>query len=186
MRHNGNVAVGIITSVVHDCRINNTSESRLDDFRFPTNFVVNELPAGKQPGKLHIWGSENQPVHTFDKIEDFMKYYTDECQYEELLQQGNKTRSDLSVKRLMPSCGCTPLVAKERQPIEVPFVLSSSESLPILVVVNTKGIISGRNETILIQYEYKGRPFIAIGTVVFDVSPALNLENQECEWTQKG
>ena len=91
----------------------------------------------------------------------------------------NKTRSDLLVKRLKPSCGCTSLSAKDGQPIEVPFVLSPSKSLPILIIVDTKGITGKRNEAILVQYEYRGQSFVAIGTVSFDVIPTPNQESQE-------
>ena len=86
----------------------------------------------------------------------------------------NKTRSNLLINRLAPSCGCTSLSTKDGLPIEVPFVLSPSSPFPVQIVVDTKGIVGKRNEAILVQYEHRGRSFAAVGTVVFDVAPTPN------------
>jgi len=80
IQHNGNPPLGIRTNIVIDnCRINNTLESRLNDFRFPVNFLVNDQSQVNQPPKLHIWGQENKPIRSFDTTLKFMEYYSSEC-----------------------------------------------------------------------------------------------------------
>ena len=74
-------------AVINDCKINDPSGSRLDDFRFPTNFVVHEVFLGNQPTVTHIWGAENKPIRSFDKILEFLEYYSNECMTGELPQE---------------------------------------------------------------------------------------------------
>ena len=113
-----------------------------------------------------------------EKIE-FQTAFPEGSEFQAEFTLENKTRSDLLVKKLKPSCGCTSLSTKDGLPIEVPFVLSPSTSLPILVVVNTKSIVGKRNEAIFVQYEYRGKSFMVVGTIVFDVVPAPSQEIQE-------
>ncbi|MDR0520942.1 MAG: hypothetical protein LBH00_03705 [Planctomycetaceae bacterium] len=81
IQHNGDPAFGIRTRfVINDCRINETSESRLHDFRFPVNFPVSELTPVNQPEKIHVWGADNKPACSFDDKMEFWKYYKNECQ----------------------------------------------------------------------------------------------------------
>lgn len=86
--HNGEPSKGIRTNfVLDDCKINDTSQSRLNDFCFPTNFFVNEHLVGDQPWRGHIWGPDNKPIRSFDKSTEFMEYYAHECMRGELPQE---------------------------------------------------------------------------------------------------
>ena len=78
--HNGDPSVGIHSSfVVEHCRINDTFESYLESFRFPTNFVVYELIPRNRSRIIHIWGPNNQPAHSFDETLKFMEFFSNEC-----------------------------------------------------------------------------------------------------------
>jgi hypothetical protein len=90
IRHNGDSTVGIRTSfIVSDYKINGTAESRLDNFRFPTNFVVGEYVTGKSGMIMHIWGPENKPARSFDTGKEYVEYYSKMCMTGEI-QQENK------------------------------------------------------------------------------------------------
>ena len=91
----------------------------------------------------------------------------------------NKTRTDITVTKLMSSCGCTALFTKEGQPIAVPLVLSPSRPFAIQVVVNTKNKTGKNVASIVVPYEYKGESFVSAGKILFDVLPVPSDEYQE-------
>jgi len=91
----------------------------------------------------------------------------------------NKTRSDMTIKKLQSSCGCTALFTKDGQPIAVPLVLPPSKSFPVQVVVDTKHKTGKNVASIMVQYEYKGEPFMLVGKILFDVMPALKDDDHE-------
>ncbi|MCL2005057.1 MAG: hypothetical protein FWG73_02725 [Planctomycetaceae bacterium] len=83
--HNGDPAVGIQTSTVLDeFRVNDTLDSRLNDFRFPNNFVVREPMKDGSRERVHIWGPENEPVRSFDGKMEFNHYYLSRCVFSEV------------------------------------------------------------------------------------------------------
>ena len=91
VKHNGDSTVGIRTSfIISDYKINGTSESRLDNFCFPTNFVVGEFRAGKSGMITHIWGPENKPVRSFDAGKEYVEYYSKMCMTGKMVPQWNK------------------------------------------------------------------------------------------------
>ena len=105
------------SGVINDCKINDSSESRLDDFRFPTNFVVHEQLPGDQPTVTHIWGAENKPVRSFDIILEFIEYYSNECMTGELSQENKYLALRISLVVLgliMIAVALYRLYAKER------------------------------------------------------------------------
>ena len=78
--HNGEPEKGNKTNfIITDCKINDTSESRLDDFRFPENLIVYGKMSDNQPENIHVWGADNKPARSFDEMTDFLEYYTNEC-----------------------------------------------------------------------------------------------------------
>jgi len=80
VQHNGNPSNGSrVNFVINDCRINETAQSRLNDFRFSTNLPVLERTQASQPEKIHIWGAENKPSRSFDDHIAFLDYYSEEC-----------------------------------------------------------------------------------------------------------
>jgi len=86
--HNGNPEVADrVNYVINDCRINGTLNSRLNDFRFPTNSPVIEATPADHPEKVHIWGENNEPVRSFADHEAFMEYRYNECLYGKFLPQ---------------------------------------------------------------------------------------------------
>ena len=119
------------------------------------------------------------PLSLSPETVKFQETFPEGSEFQSEFTLENKTRSDLLVKRLLSSCGCTSLSTKDGLPIEVPLVLSSSKPLLILVEVNTKGIMGKRSEAILVQYEYRGKPFVAIGKIVFEVVQQNDTDTME-------
>jgi hypothetical protein len=87
VNHNGNLNEGIRTNYVFK-KINvDPLEPWLNDFQFPENMVVREQSINGH--KIHIWGKANKPVHSFDRVENFLEYYTKECQMNEQIPEKN-------------------------------------------------------------------------------------------------
>jgi hypothetical protein len=83
----------------------------------------------------------------------------------------NKTYSDLVIKKILSSCGCTGLFTKEGNPIEVPMVLSPSQSFPISVSVDTKNLKGKGGVSMMVLCEHKGKPIFSVGNILFEVAP---------------
>ena len=81
----------------------------------------------------------------------------------------NKTRSDLLIKKVMSSCGCTGLFTKKGESLEVPMVLTPFQSLPILVTVDTKGRDGKGGVSVMVLYEHRGKSLFSTATILFDV-----------------
>jgi len=100
---------------------------------------------------------------------EFQTAFSEGVEFQAEFALENKTRSDLVVRRILSSCGCTAVLTQEGQPLEVPFVLSSSKPFPILVTVDTKNRVGKNGVSILLQYEHGGKPFVSVGKIVFEV-----------------
>jgi hypothetical protein len=83
----------------------------------------------------------------------------------------NKSHSDLTIKRMVSSCGCTGSFTKEGKPLEVPMVLSPSTSFPISVSVDTKNRNGKGGVSVMVLYEHRGKPLISEGNILFEVVP---------------
>jgi len=82
----------------------------------------------------------------------------------------NKTRSDLVVRKIISSCGCTGLLTKEGELIETPIVLASSKPFPILVTVDTKNMKGKRGVSVMVTYEHRRELFFSVGNIFFEVA----------------
>jgi len=81
----------------------------------------------------------------------------------------NKTRADLTIKKILSSCGCTAVSTKEGQPLKVPFVLSPSKPFPILVTVDTQNRVGKYGVSVVFHYEHDGKPLVSAGKILFEV-----------------
>ena len=109
----------------------------------------------------------------------FQEAFSEGSEFQTEFTLENKTRSDITITKILSSCGCMGLSAKDGQSIEVPLVLSPSKSFSFQVVVATQNKTGKNVASIMVQYEYKGKPFMLVGKILFDVIPAPNDDDRE-------
>jgi len=91
----------------------------------------------------------------------------------------NKAPSNLLIRRIASSCGCTGLFAKDAETIEFPMVLAPHEPFPISVTVDTHGMEGKRSVSLMVLYEYRGRSLFSDSDIVFDVIRQETVDMQE-------
>ena len=100
---------------------------------------------------------------------EFQLPFSEGSEFQAKFTLENKTHSDLIVKKIMSSCGCTGLFTKEGKPIETPMILTPLKLFPVLVTVDANDMEGKRCVSVMVLYEHRGQPLFSVGNIFFEV-----------------